>query len=118
MRAGELRHRITIQQPADPPPRTSSGAVNKADPGYWEAYKSGVSAGEEPVNGREFYTAKGHFAEMTHLLKVRLDTDITNKMRVLFYGIPLDILAAQHFRGTPSTMKTLLVCKEGQSKGN
>lgn len=116
MQAGELDNLITIEQPSDPPPRTASGAVNKADPNYWQAYGDRW-AKDEPQGGREFLKAHAVYSEMTHMLTLRIDSGITNRMRVLLDGVALDIIAARHWPRQPEAM-TILICKEGRSQGS
>lgn len=80
MRAGKLRHRITLQSLADgqeaPFP---SGAPDQ----YWEDSLT-VSASINPLAGRELFAAQQYNSEVTHSIRMRYRTGVTDRMRVKF----------------------------------
>ena len=82
--AGELRQRITFQQPV------------KADDGYgghvvsW-ANLVAVWAKVEPISGREFFYAHQISVEVTHRVKVRYLITINESMRIMYGGRILEI---------------------------
>lgn len=78
MRAGELRHKVTIQQRTDT--QNSAGEPIPA----WSTYKTAWVA-IEPLSGREAEIAKQTYGEVTHRLRGR-QVDLggtTPKMRVI-----------------------------------
>lgn len=117
MRAGRLRHLVTIQQPADPPPRTTSGAVDREDLSYWEAF--GTAFVEMTfVKGDERFAVKQFAAEADWLATGR-QTDLRNlttKMRLVWGSKNLDILAIND--PDDGTGSVAIACLEGKSKGN
>lgn len=77
MRAGWLRHRITIQTPATV--QSASGQVN---PG-WSDYLS-AWASIEPLRGREYMEGRQTQASVDHRVRMRYRAGITPKMQVVF----------------------------------
>lgn len=74
--AGELRHRITIEQPTqlqDP----TSGAMT---PG-WTLFKT-VRARIEPLSVRDFIAAKAQQSEISARITIRYQAGITAAMRI------------------------------------
>ena len=82
--AGELRQRITFQQPV------------KAEDGYgghvvtWANLVS-VWARVEPISGREYFEAHKIQAEVTHRVKVRWLVTVNKSMRILYGERVLEI---------------------------
>lgn len=77
MRAGTLRHRVTLQQAEtvrDAYGGTSSQFVDVAT--VWGSL--------EAVSGREFFSAQQVQSEVTHKLTLRFCPDVTADMRVVF----------------------------------
>lgn len=117
MRAGRLRHLVTIQQPADPLPRTASGAVNKEDPAYWVPFGTAwmqfiFIRGAEVFKTKQFvaqadWGGTGRQADLIGL---------TTLMRILWDSKALDILAIND--PDDGTGQVLISCLEGKSKGN
>lgn len=92
MRAGRLRHRVTIQQPAET--RDADGAVIES----WNTYAV-RSASVEPKTGRERWVSDQRFAEVDYLVRLRYDSvavAITPKMRVSYDGRIFNITAVIH----------------------
>ena len=78
MRAGKLRHRITIQRPArkqDP----NTGEMREG----WEDVAP-VWASREPISVREFIAAKAGQAEISARIMIRYRAGIDATMRVLY----------------------------------
>lgn len=84
MRAGELRHRVTIQQKSVT--RDSFGAETVS----WTDVAV-VWAAIEPLQGREFFSAQQVNAEVTTRIRIRYRSGITPAMRVLFGSRAFDI---------------------------
>lgn len=74
MRAGRLRHRVTIQQPVVD---TSWGGTTT-----WEAFAP-VWAAIEPLRGREFFAAQQMQSEATAKITIRYLAGVTANMRVV-----------------------------------
>lgn len=86
MRAGRLRHVITIQQATET--RDSVGAIIRT----WATYDT-VRASIEPLNGREYFNASQVQAEVSTRIRVRYLDGLTSKMRILFGSRIYDIKA-------------------------
>ena len=74
MRAGNLRHRVTIQQPVVD--SSWGGTTN------WEEYVE-VWAAVEPLRGRELLAAQQVQSETTAKVTIRYVAGVTAKMRIL-----------------------------------
>jgi SPP1 family predicted phage head-tail adaptor len=80
MRAGRLRHRITLQQlVAGSPQQKATGEPDESWVDYLETWAS-----VEPLSGRELFAAQEHHSEITTRIRVRYRAGITAKMRVVF----------------------------------
>lgn len=91
MKAGSLRHRVTIQSKDD---SQSQDAYGSEAPTYtnWAT----VWAEIEPLTGREFLAAKQITAEVTTRIKIRYRSGILPEWRVMFGSIYYDILSVIH----------------------
>jgi SPP1 family predicted phage head-tail adaptor len=79
MRAGTLRHQITIQDQVVTQDPTTGAAIEK----YKTKYE-GVPAAIEPLNGREFLSAEQMRAEIRAKIMVRSGLDVLPTDRILF----------------------------------
>lgn len=77
MRAGKLRHRITIQEVIET--KSASGAPIHT----WRDWAD-VWASVEPLRGREFFASKQIQAEVSTRIRIRYLEGVTPKMQVLF----------------------------------
>ena len=77
MRAGKLRHRITIETPTET--RNAYGEPEVT----WGTFKE-VWASVEPIRGREFWRAQEQQARVTTRIRIRYLADVTPKMRIVF----------------------------------
>ena len=77
MRAGWLRHRITIQEPTQV--QSTSGQMN---PG-WSDYPA-AWASIEPLPGREYMEGRQAQASVHYRIRMRYQDDITADMQVVF----------------------------------
>lgn len=77
MRAGKLRHRITIQQVAETQDETGALVSD------WSTFAE-VWGSVEPLRGRELFMAHEQQARMDVRIRLRYLAGITAKMRVLF----------------------------------
>lgn len=78
MRAGRLRHRITIQQQA------VTGQNDYGEDIYEWTDVAIVWAEVQPLTGREYWAAEQVNAETTHQVRLRYLSDIEPSMRILF----------------------------------
>ena len=104
MRAGNLRHRITVEQ--NTPTRNSKGEEIDS----WAPFGGPRYGAVIPLTGREAFNAQQRHAEAEIRIEMRYFPGITPKMRVSFGGRLFDILhiANIHTRGS----ETHLLVKE------
>jgi SPP1 family predicted phage head-tail adaptor len=76
MRAGPMRHRITIETPIET--QSSDGSIRK----IWETFTT-LWALIEPLAGREYFAAQREQADVSHRIRMRYTGGIDHKMRVL-----------------------------------
>ena len=86
MRAGELRHRVTIQQKSVTRNTFGEEVVT------WQDVAT-VWAAIEPLRGREFFESQQVNAEVTTRIRIRYRPGITPTMRVVFGNRVFDIQA-------------------------
>ena len=75
MRAGRLRHIVTIQEPVETQDSMGHPAVTWSD-------VATRRASIEPLSGREFFTAKEFHADVSTRIRLRYLAGVTPKMRV------------------------------------
>jgi len=85
MRAGELRHRGTLQRKSDSSTWGTSGT--------WTTYAT-VWVKIEPTSGREYPEGRKIQAETTHLITMRFIHGVHPDMRFLFEGRIFKIVSA------------------------
>lgn len=86
MRAGKLRHRITIQQPGlyqDP----QTGEMISGWATVWDK----VPASVEPLSAREFIAAQAGQSEVTARIVIRYREGVLPTMRILHRGTVYNI---------------------------
>ena len=103
MRAGALRHQITIQQP------TVTQDANGDATTVWTDYAVGVPAAWLSGPGREYLASESIRAEVSGRLTVRRIDGVTSKMRVLWDGAVWNIAAPPLLDPTARWELTLLV---------
>lgn len=103
MRAGLLRHRITIQQKSAT--RTASGAESVT----WAEYDT-LWASVEPLAGRELELAKQIHDEVNHRIWIRYRSGVIPEMRVLYGSRKFDILSVVNTAERDIRMQ--LMCRE------
>jgi SPP1 family predicted phage head-tail adaptor len=87
MRAGNLRHRVTIQEST--PTRNSKGEEIDS----WSTFGGGARAAAViPLAGREAFNARQRHAEAELRIELRHLAGVTTKMRVSYDGRLFDIL--------------------------
>ncbi len=80
MRAGLLRHLVTLEQRTDA--RDAYGEPLDA----WTPYAT-VRAEIQPLNGREYFAAAAEASEVTTRIRIRYVTGLTTALRVRFHGL-------------------------------
>lgn len=80
MKAGRLRHRVTIQDPVEEQDATS-GAVEIID---WEDTFADVHAEVEALSGREYLAAAQIQSEETHVITLRWRPGLHAKQRIVW----------------------------------
>ncbi|MFT7337628.1 MAG: SPP1 family predicted phage head-tail adaptor [Marinobacter maritimus] len=80
MRAGKLRHRVTIQQPGQTQDPVTGEMLN----GWTDYAKAWASV--EPLSVKEFIASEAGQSEVTARITIRHREGITPKMRVLHRG--------------------------------
>lgn len=103
MRAGLLRHVITIEQVTET--QDDSGSVVET----WATFKK-VHSTYEPQSGTESFKEDQQQAFETVKFRIRYLAGITPKMRVSFDGRLFDILSAIDLHGMKK--ETHLMCRE------
>lgn len=106
MRAGPLRHRVTIQAPLS----ASQSATGREVPTWGDVYTCWASIA--PLTGREYFVAQQTQMELTHEVTLRFTTAISlrPKMR-LAYGTRLfDIEVIRHLGERRQEVR--LICRE------
>ena len=103
MRIGKLRHRVTIQRPADEldPLGAPVGWIDVAT----------VWASIEPLRGREFWAAQQVNAEQTVKVGIRYRPGVTSAMRVL-HGSRIFELVAPPIDPENRHRELVLHCRE------
>lgn len=103
IRAGELRHRITVETPDEA--QDTFGEPVKT----WKKLTSKrIWAKREDLSGRELFQAQQINAKVTTQFTIRHRTDIDARMRVLSDGVCYGIESVQDPDGRG--VKTLLLC--------
>ena len=87
MRAGLLRHRLTILNPTD-----VSSSWNSTET-TWTTYAT-VWGSIEPISGREYYEAEQVQSQVRHMIIIRFIHGVTPNMRISFEGRTFKIIAA------------------------
>jgi SPP1 family predicted phage head-tail adaptor len=103
MRAGQLRHKVTIQTSSEA--QGATGDITTT----WSTFAT-VNASIEPVYGREFFNNRQLSAEITHLVEIRYLSGVRPKMRILFGTRYFDI--EQVVNDKERKVKHILMCKE------
>jgi SPP1 family predicted phage head-tail adaptor len=80
MRAGELRHRITIQKPVE----VKDEYKTIIDVG-WQDFAT-VWAAVEPVRGSEYIQLQNSKSELTVRVRIRYLAGVNDSMRILYGG--------------------------------
>lgn len=109
MRAGELRHRVTLQK------RTSNQSALGDQKNDWSDVAT-LWAGIEPVSGREVFLGDGMRVEISHVITVRYraalaDPQALTAMRIIYQGRNFNIHAPLNTE--ERNFELQLLCSEG-----
>lgn len=111
MEAGQLRHRITIQQKtAGSPQQNAAGEPDVSWTDYLVVYAS-----VDPVTGKEPFLAQEHMSVVSHKIRVRYRAGVTAAMRVVYASRYFDIKAVLNWG--ERNKELLLLCEEGANNG-
>lgn len=111
IRAGKLRHRVTIQSlEAGSPSQTPTGEPDVS----WTDVMT-VYASVEPVTGREPFLAQQHLSEVDTKIRMRYHAGLTAAMRVSFNSKYYNIKAILDFEERHAEL--LLLCSQGLNQG-
>jgi len=108
LKAGDLRHRITIQQRS-----TSEDAVGQLLLTWTDVATTWAKV--EQLAGRELMTASAERAENTARITIRYRSDLVEKMRILYGAIIYDITSVSDIEGRRRELEVM--CKTGVSNG-
>lgn len=100
MRAGTLRHRVTVEHKAET--RDPYGGVESA----WSVFASSVPAAILPISGREFFASEANQAEVTAKIVMRELPGLLPSMRIVHDGTQYNIRAILH----DATLQRHVVC--------
>ena len=103
VRAGELRHRVTIQQ------KSISQDTYGAALETWSTLAT-VWANVEALSGREFFDSQQTVAQADHRITIRYRADIKPAMRVVEGTRTFEIQAVLDREGRKRTLE--LLCRE------
>jgi SPP1 family predicted phage head-tail adaptor len=84
MKAGQLRHYITVQQVTETQDTFGQGIES------WTTWKQ-VYAAVEPMVGREYFASAQTLSKVTHRIRIRHLSGLTTKHRISWDGRIFDI---------------------------
>lgn len=110
MRAGKMRHRITIQRERN---ASDLGYVADGEGGYELAWVDVATVWAEvrPLSVREQSFAAQLQDARTHQVRIRARTDVTAACRIVFKGRPFNIVGVMTMDEIKREM--LIPCEEG-----
>lgn len=109
MRAGELRHRVTVQYPVE----GEKDYVGDASL-TWTATASNVACNVTPLSGNELLAARQANAQTTYTVRMRYGTTVTPQHRLLFGTQKLEIESVLNVG--ERNRKLVLLCHESEVK--
>ena len=109
MRAGSLRHTVTVQQRTELPDAYGEPAQT------WTTLHANQPASIEPLSGRELITAQAVQSDVTHRVRMRYVAGVQTKHRILFGSRVFDIRAVRNV--DERNIELEMLCTEGASAG-
>lgn len=114
MRAGKLRHQITIQKlVAGSPQQKPTGEPDEA----WTNHLSNVRAEWITLSGNALFAAQQNNPEVRGIWRIRWRSGIAAKMRVVHGGLYYDILFVPPFDKKGIQWDLDLACAQGVNEG-
>jgi SPP1 family predicted phage head-tail adaptor len=104
MRAGKLRHRVTIQEDQG----TTQDSLGQEIEDWQDV--ATVWAAVEPLQGREFLEAKQLQAEVTTRIRIRYRSGIEPEMRVVWGSHTYDVVSVVELESRRQEIE--LMCRE------
>lgn len=107
MRAGILRHRITLQSPSDPAPDGDGGFTNT-----WSTLAADVPAAIAPATASNLERVIAGTVQSiaTHLVTIRYLVGVTTKTRALFGSRVFEVIGVQN--PDERNISLVLICQE------
>ena len=109
MRAGALRHTVTVQQRTELPDSFGEPAQT------WTTMHADQPASIEPLSGRELINAQAIQSDVTHRVRMRYVAGVETKHRVAFGTRVFDIRAVRNVN--ERNIELEMLCTEGASAG-
>jgi SPP1 family predicted phage head-tail adaptor len=103
MRAGPMRHRITLETPAET--QTPDGSVTRT----WAPFAT-VWASVEPLLGREWFDAQREQADVSHRVRMRFLAGVSHNMRVMLGSRVFEIESV--INAGERNRELVLMCRE------
>lgn len=111
MRAGQLRHTVTIQQKS---PSSSPGVNEFNEPEEtWVDWAASVPAAKDPKSGREYFASQQRQSEIMTVWRIRFMDGVGAGMRVVYDGVNYDIKGVLDVGGRGITLD--LGCTSGSA---
>lgn len=112
IRAGKLRHAVTIQAfTTGSPSRSATGAPD----GAWSDVATGVRANIMPLIGKRLEAAQANYGRVNTEIQMRYRTDVSANMRVTYRGKVYSVITA--FDPDLKEQELRLICFEGAGDG-
>ena len=110
MKAGTLRHSVTIQHlVTGSPSQNAYGEPSES----WNALYTEIAAEWITLSGRALFAAQEHHAEVRGIWRIRWRDGITEKMRVVHGGLYYPILWVPPYDKSGRQWQLDLECSEG-----
>ena len=109
MRAGQLRHLVTVQSRSATPDTYGEPAQT------WSNLHANQPASIEPLSGRELINAQAVQSDVTHRLRMRYVAGVETKHRVIFGTRVFDIRAVRNI--DERNIELGMLCTKGASAG-
>jgi SPP1 family predicted phage head-tail adaptor len=77
MRAGKMRHRVTIQKPVESQNTYGEPEVR------WQNVATAVQCSIEPLRGREYFSSRQDNSEVDSRIEMRFRNDISAKQKIV-----------------------------------
>lgn len=103
IRAGALRHRVTIER--DTETRATDGGVVRV-----AATIDTIWAEVQPLTGREYFDAMQVNSDLTHKVRMRANTNVTTSDRIVHDSRNLHVISVRDIDERGHEM--VLLCKE------